>query len=35
MSTLLELIGYVMGAWVVGFGLGHLLKMYRRFLDSV
>ena len=35
MSSLLEIIGFVMGAWCFGFALGHLLKWYRRFIDSV
>jgi len=35
MSTFLPVIGYVMVAWGVGFAFGHLLKSFRRFMDSV
>lgn len=35
MNSLLEIIGFVMVAWGVGFLFGHLLKTYRRFVDSV
>lgn len=35
MSTLLTIIGYVVGSWGVGFGFGFLLCMYRRFMEQM
>lgn len=35
MSELLQIVGFGMASWGLGFGFGHLLKSYRRFLDSV
>lgn len=28
-----ELIGYLMGAWGVGFAMGHILKFFRRLVE--
>jgi len=30
-----ELVGSLCGVWLTGFTCGYLIKLYRRFLDSV
>jgi len=35
MNPLLEIVGYLMGAWFVGFCLGHLIKFFRNLVHSV
>lgn len=31
--NLAEVIVYLLGSWAVGFGMGHILKTFRRFVE--
>lgn len=28
-----EVIGYLLGAWAIGFAMGHILKTFRRLVE--
>lgn len=35
MADLIGVVGYLLGAWGVGFAMGHVLKAYRDFMRQL